>query len=189
MTSVKVDASHAFGAETIVSTSDYVVHSDRGVIQSVMGPFLPRARNGLINTEVRIWTRGPRVVQVVYATATSAVPNDVKEAYARLVGHWYRKLKTDVASNFQNVAQQKYGDTFVIFGGDSVGAGMPRRCDRLTRPLSRASRVRSFSPLPAAGRGVGGEGFVASRRTGQTPPPNPLPEAGRGSQNRRATAL
>ena len=82
----------------------------------------------------RIWTRGPRVVQVVYATATGAVPNDVKEAYARLVGHWYRKLKTDVASNFQNVAQQKYGDTFVIFGGDSVGAGMPRDVTDLLAP-------------------------------------------------------
>ena len=45
----------------------------------------------------------------------------MKEAYARLVGHWYRQVKTDVASNFQNVAQQKYGDTFVIFQGQQPG--------------------------------------------------------------------
>jgi hypothetical protein len=63
--SVKVDANRVFGSETIVSSSSYVVHWDRGVIQSVSGPFLPRDRNGLVNTEVRIWTRGPRVVQVI----------------------------------------------------------------------------------------------------------------------------
>jgi uncharacterized phage-associated protein len=104
------------------------------VIQSVIGPFLPRPRSGLVNTDVRIWTHGPRVVQVVYATATSAVPNDVKGAYARLIGHWYRKLKTDVASNFQNVAQQKYGDTFVIFSADGLGGGMPREVIELLAP-------------------------------------------------------
>jgi len=117
VTSVKVDASRAFGSETVVSTSDYVVQTDRGVIQSVAGPFLPSKRGGLVNSDISIWTRGPRIVQVVYTTATSSVPNDVKEAYARLVGHWYRRVKTEVASNFQNVSQQKYGDTFVIFGG------------------------------------------------------------------------
>ena len=103
VTSVKVDPACVFGAETLVPAADYVVHSDRGVIQSVGGPFLPRDRAGLVNADVRDWTRGPRVVQVVYATATSQVPADVKEAYARLVGHWYRQVKTEVASNFQNV--------------------------------------------------------------------------------------
>ena len=77
-----------------------------------------------VNTDVRVWTGGPRVVQVVYTTATGQVPADVKAAYARLVGHWYRKVKTEAASNFQNVAQQKYGDTFVIFDGDSR-TGLP----------------------------------------------------------------
>jgi Phage gp6-like head-tail connector protein len=125
VTSVKVDASRVFGAETVIPASDYVVHAERGVIQSVAGPFLPRDRPGLVNAEVRTWTRGPRVVQVVYATLTGQVPADVKEAYARLVGHWYRKVKTDVAADFQNVQQQKYGDTFVIFGADGSPAGLP----------------------------------------------------------------
>lgn len=120
VTTVKVDASRAFGSETVVSASDYVVQSDRGVIQSVAGPFLPSKRDGLVNSNISIWTRGPRVVQVVYTTATSSVPNDVKEAYARLVGHWYRRVKTEVAGNFQNVSQQKYGDTFVIFGRENA---------------------------------------------------------------------
>ena len=121
VTSVKVDASRAFGSETVVTSSDYVVQTDRGVIQSVAGPFLPSKREGLVNTDINIWTRGPRVVQVVYTTATSSVPNDVKEAYARLVGHWYRRVKTEVAGNFQNVTQQKYGDTFVTFGRENSG--------------------------------------------------------------------
>jgi hypothetical protein len=134
VTSVKVDANRQFGADTVVSTSDYVVHSERGVIQSVAGPFLPRGHIGLMNAEIRIWTRGPRVVQVVYATATSAVPNDVKEAYARLVGHWYRKVKTDVAANFQNVQQQKYGETFVIFGAGEADTGIPEEVKQLLAP-------------------------------------------------------
>ena len=45
VTSVKVDAARVFGSETVVPASDYVVHSDRGVIQSVAGPFLPRTRS------------------------------------------------------------------------------------------------------------------------------------------------
>jgi len=134
ITSVKVDPAHAFGPETLVSASDYVVHTDRGVIQSLTGPFLPRSRPGLVNAEIRTWTRGPRVVQVVYSTATGQVPADVKEAYARLVGHWYRKVKTDTASNFQNVQQQKYGETFVIFGGEESRSGLPQEVTELLSP-------------------------------------------------------
>ncbi len=134
VTSVKVDATRAFGAETIVSTSDYVVHSERGVIQSVAGPFLPRPRSNLLATDIATWTRGPRVAQVVYATLTGQVPNDVKEAYARLVGHWYRRVKTDAAANFQNIAQQKAGDTFIIFGGAELRNGLPSDALDLLEP-------------------------------------------------------
>ena len=48
------------------------------------------------------------------AATVYSVPAAVKEAYARLIGHGYRRVKTDLASNFQNVAQQKYGDTSAI---------------------------------------------------------------------------
>lgn len=115
VTSVKVDASRTFGPESLVSSDDYVVHSDRGVIQWVNGPLPLRSRTGLVNGDLRLWTADPQVVQVIYTTATSAVPDDVKEAFARLVGHGYRRVKTDQAANFQSVAQQKYGETFVIF--------------------------------------------------------------------------
>ncbi|HEX3148464.1 MAG TPA: hypothetical protein VHR66_10295 [Gemmataceae bacterium] len=123
VTSVKVDPAYAFGSDTVVPTTAYVVHTDRGVIQALGGPFVPGERTGLVNVDVRGWTAGPRVVQVVYTTATGQVPADIKEAYARLIGYWYRHVKTNVATTFQNVAQQKYGETFVIFSNN--GSGLP----------------------------------------------------------------
>lgn len=119
VTSVKVDPAHQFGAATLVSTDSYVVHVERGVLQSLVGPFLPNIEAALVNGDIRGWTRGPRVIQVVYSTATEAVPNDVKEAYALLVGHWYQQVKTNIATGFQNVSQQKFGDTFAIYTGQT----------------------------------------------------------------------
>ena len=132
VTSVKVDPARFFGADTVLPSSGYVVHLERGVIQSIGGPFLPSGRAGLVNADVRPWTAGPRVVQVVYSTATGQVPADVKEAYARLVGHGYRKVKTEAASNYQNLAQQKYGDTFVIFS--TPGGRLPADVIELLAP-------------------------------------------------------
>src|SRR5947209_6122486 len=40
VTAVKVDPAYGFGAETILPATAYVVHADRGVIQSLAGPFL-----------------------------------------------------------------------------------------------------------------------------------------------------
>lgn len=133
VTGVKVDATRTFGAETLVAATDYVLHADRGVLQSAAGVFLPSPAGGLVNADTRLWTRGPRVVQVVYTTATGQVPADVKEAYARLVGHGYRRVKTDQAAGFQNVAQQKYGDTFIIFAGPP-GPGLPADVAALLAP-------------------------------------------------------
>jgi len=115
VTSVKVDVSYGFGSETIVPSSAYVVHTERGVIQSLGGSWLSTPRTGLLNQDVRDRTGGPRVVQVVYTVTTNEVPADVKEAYARLIATWYRRVKTESGNNFQNVAQQKLGDTFVIY--------------------------------------------------------------------------
>jgi hypothetical protein len=122
VTTVKVDPSYAFGSETIIPATDYTVHSDWGVIQSLAGPVLPHARLGLVNSEATFWTRGPRVVQVVYATATGAVPNDVKEAYARLIGNWYRRAKTEAAENFLSITHQKFGDAALVFASEQPGA-------------------------------------------------------------------
>jgi uncharacterized phiE125 gp8 family phage protein len=112
ITSVKVDPAYGFGADTILATTAYVVHIDRGVIESLAGPFV-RCSNG-----------APRAVQVEYAVATGAVPADVKEAYALLIGHWYRHVKTQAAANFQDVTQQTFGDTTAIFAKEQI-AGLP----------------------------------------------------------------
>jgi uncharacterized phiE125 gp8 family phage protein len=119
VTSVKVDPAYAFGPSTVLPATAYVVHADRGVIQSLAGAFAPVALPGAAP-----WAYGPRVVQVVYATATGAVPADVKEAYALVVGHWYRHVKTQQAAAFQNVTQQTFGDSTAIFAKDQI-AGLP----------------------------------------------------------------
>src|SRR5262249_55140630 len=123
VTSVKVDPAYGFGPETLVDPSAYVVHTDRGVIQSLAGPFEPCAAAAR-------WTAGPRVVQVVYSTATGAVPDDVKQAYALLVAHWYRQVKTQVATGYQNLTQQKAGDLFATYAREAL-VGWPPPADVL----------------------------------------------------------
>jgi hypothetical protein len=141
VTSVNVDPGYVFGASTVLSPTAYVVHADRGVVQSLAGPFAPpEGRQGLVNQQVADWTKGPRVVQVVYVVATAAAPDDVLEAYAQLVGHWYRRVKTQVGTNFQNVAQQKYGDAYTIYSVNQVaGLPLPPDVTRLLEPYRAPS--------------------------------------------------
>jgi len=123
VTTVKVDAAYAFGADTTWPATAYVVHTDRGVVQSLVGPFLP-GLPGLPVGGLPPWALAPRAVQVVYTTATGAVPADVKEAYALLVGHWYRHVKTQQAAGYENVTQQTFGGATAIFSKDQI-AGLP----------------------------------------------------------------
>ncbi|WP_202920509.1 head-tail connector protein [Urbifossiella limnaea] len=84
---VRVDAARQFGTDTILPAANYVLHADRGVIESVGGVFLrSRGRRGSAGA--------PGTVQVTYSTPTDAVPGAVKEALSQLVGHWYRLAKT-----------------------------------------------------------------------------------------------
>lgn len=103
VTSLKVDASRQFGSETVWSADRFVVHANRGVIESVCGPFL-WPRSGCRDD----W---PEAVQVVYDTATSAVPSSVKQAFCELIGHWYRFAKT--ASNQEH---QMLGKRIIVDG-------------------------------------------------------------------------
>ncbi|MFO0808973.1 MAG: phage head-tail connector protein [Gemmataceae bacterium] len=128
VTSLRVDVGYGFGSTTELATTAYVVHTDRGVIQSLIGTFLPTPFAGG-------WDGAPRTVRVEYATATGAVPADVKEAYALLVGHWYRHVKTQVAAGYQNVTQQTYGGATAIFAKDQI-AGLPTPPD-VDRLLNR----------------------------------------------------
>jgi uncharacterized phiE125 gp8 family phage protein len=115
ITSVKVDPSQGFGAATVLATTSYVAHLERGVIQSKVGAFVAAAAGALVNADRDDWTRSPRAVQVVYTTATSNVPADVKEAYALLVGQWYRQVKTLQAANYLNLDQQRFGEALQTF--------------------------------------------------------------------------
>ncbi len=136
ITSVKVDPSETFGSDTVISSSTYAVHSQRGVIQSKVGPFVGNDRRpGLVNADTPNWTASPRAVQVIYTTATSAVPNDVKEAYAQLVGHFYRQVKTQVAADFQNIDRERFGDVTINYRLDQlVKLPLPPDIERLLAP-------------------------------------------------------
>ena len=74
-------------------------------------------------------------MQVVYTVAAGAVPADVRQAYALLVGHWYRHTKTQVAAGFQNFTQQTFGGATSIFAKDQIaGLPLPGDIPRLLAP-------------------------------------------------------
>ena len=97
VTSLKVDADRAFGSGTERDTATYAIHADRGVVESRTGPFLTPYRKG--------WADWPESVKVVYTTATGSVPAAVKQAFADLVGHWYRLAKTHVDASFLSLTE------------------------------------------------------------------------------------
>jgi uncharacterized phiE125 gp8 family phage protein len=101
VTSVKVDVSRQFGSDTVLDASAYVLHADRGLIESLNGPFLT-PRSGVRDD----W---PAAVQVVYATATSTVPTPVSQAFSQIVGHWYRQAKTFADQDYPMLLQQTSG--------------------------------------------------------------------------------
>ena len=118
---MKVDRLLAFGSDTLLASTSYITDSDRGMIYRRDGAFIEGEPS-------------PRAVQVVYVTNT-AVPNDVKEAYAVLVGHWYRHMKTQVAAQNQNVTQQTFGSATSIFAKDQIaGLPLPHDVQRLLQP-------------------------------------------------------
>ncbi len=101
VTSVRVDPKREFGTDTILDSDRFYLHPDRGVIESLGGPFL--------------WSSSPGTVRVEYATATGQVPASVQRAYAELVGHWYRQAKThaslghlDLLSEVESGLQTNY---------------------------------------------------------------------------------
>ncbi len=101
VTSVKVDPARAFGSDTLRAADTYVVHTDRGLIESLTGAFL-LPRDGRRDD----W---PGCVQVVYATATGAVPAAVQEAFGQLVGHWYRQAQTFSDQEHQMLLERSDG--------------------------------------------------------------------------------
>jgi hypothetical protein len=122
VTSVNIDLGYVFGSNTMLSTTAYVVHAERGVIQSLVGPFAPRMdRQGLVNRHVYNWTKGPRVIQVIY-TVSAGVADDILEAYALLIGHWYRGVKTATSTNYSNLTSQHVGPVKFSYVPEKVTA-------------------------------------------------------------------
>jgi uncharacterized phiE125 gp8 family phage protein len=129
VTDVRVDPARAFGSGTIRDATTYVVHALRGVIESPDGPFLP-PRPGRGPDD---W---PEAVQVTYTTATSAVPAAVKEAFAQLIGHWYRQAKTHVDSSFRNLTELTAGtDTKTYPWSQASGFKVPPAVLQLLAPF------------------------------------------------------
>lgn len=116
LTSLKVDAKREFGLYTARGADTFVVHTERGVIESVDGPFLkPCDRPG---------GHWPGALQVVYSTPTGQVPPGIKEAFCQLIGHWYRMAKTAFSQNYEML------ETLIDSSGEkdwpwSVSAGEP----------------------------------------------------------------
>jgi uncharacterized phiE125 gp8 family phage protein len=98
VTSVKVDAARQFGSSTVLPVDNYVVHTDRGVIESLNGPFI-EPRPGRTDD----W---PAAVQVVYSAPTGQVPAAVREAFCQLIGHWYRAAKSAAGQNFEMLTRR-----------------------------------------------------------------------------------
>jgi uncharacterized phiE125 gp8 family phage protein len=103
VTSLRIDPARQFGASTERDTTTYAIHSNRGVIESVDGPFLPPYRKGSDD-----W---PESVKVVYTVATDSVPAAVKQAFADLVGHWYKQAKTSSDAGFLMLTESITGTT------------------------------------------------------------------------------
>lgn len=125
--SLKVDATREFAADSLIPATRYVVHADRGVVELLDGTYVPTLPG---------WKMGagafPGAVRVIYTTATGAVPAAVLQAYADLVGHWYRQAKTHAATGQLNLGQS--GDTIYPWG-QSSGFKIPEGVLALLRPF------------------------------------------------------
>lgn len=120
VTSLRVDSNRDFGAETERDADTYFVHAARGVIESLDGPFIcPRGGKGSAD-----W---PGAVRVSYSTPTSEVPPAVKDAFARIVGHWYRQAKTSADAGQLMLTELTTGgtDTKAYSWGLTSGLGLP----------------------------------------------------------------
>jgi uncharacterized phiE125 gp8 family phage protein len=122
VTSVSVDPARAFGPETVVPSDEYFIHPDDGTVETLGAPF------GRVGE--------PGTVRVVYSTATGSVPQSVCRAYAELIGHWYRQVKTQVATGQLNVIQQTNGTTVTEYPwGQSGGFRLPNGVLALLAPF------------------------------------------------------
>ena len=101
VTSLRIDPARQFGSTTERDATTYAIHSTRGVIESTDGPFLPPYR--------KVSDDWPESAKVVYTVATDSVPAAVKQAFADLVGHWYRQAKTAADADYLMLMENTSG--------------------------------------------------------------------------------
>lgn len=129
VSAVKVDAAREFGPDTLIDAERYILHPDRGVLESRDGSFVPSLPGWDIGPE-----HFPGAVRVTYTTATDEVPPAVSEAYSQLIGHWYRQAKTHAATGQLNIIQETGGGTIYPWG-QSTGFKLPAGVLDLLRPF------------------------------------------------------
>ncbi len=119
--SVHIDALGDFGVQTLRDPQTYVLHTERGAIES---------RNDAFSS-----AQYPRAVRVIYSTATGAVPADVSRAYIELIGHWYRQAKTQRQLGHINVLSQTASGVVTTYPwGQSGGFRIPNGVVQLLAP-------------------------------------------------------
>jgi hypothetical protein len=117
LVSLKVDPKREFGPYTERPLTSFVVHRERGVIESVDGPFLEPQEGGSGD-----W---PGALQVVYTTPSGATPVAVREAFIQLVGYWYRLTRTAMVQNHELLVSQQSGTEMKTWPWPAV-SGLPR---------------------------------------------------------------
>lgn len=124
---IRVDPGRFFTTQSILQPDRYVVRADRGLISLVTGgPFIAGAPPHSY----------PDAVRVTYSTASADVPPGVQRAYAELIGHWFRQVKTWAATNQLNVRKQTDGTTITEYPwGQSGGFDFPKGVKKLLEPF------------------------------------------------------
>ena len=131
ISSVRVDASRQFDPSTAIDPTRFVLHTARGVVECLDGPFIPSLPGWDVPSDAF-----PAAVRVEYTTATSDVPPVVCRAYAELVGHWYRMAKTAASAGHLNLVESPgTGGQTVYPWKQATGYSVPPGVKELLRPF------------------------------------------------------
>lgn len=131
ITSIKVDSAYGWGSgiTALVANTDYIIRSaSAGIVQCLFGNWQPAAAAQLKALDgLPRWTDHPGIVRIIY-TGDGPANDDVKQAFALLVLHYYTIAKTEVAASFKRLAFTSDGTTQIQRNQASANldqAGMP----------------------------------------------------------------
>ncbi|MCU0703744.1 MAG: hypothetical protein MUF18_07185 [Fimbriiglobus sp.] len=126
ITRLQVDPTRQWGSETIWPATHYLLHTERGVIESLVGPFGPK-RAGIVRVE---------------STLANVVPLAVQQANAELVAFWYRQAKT--AAHLEQLHQLARVEPSAEGGGETrywLAVGGQSRLPAVVRELLAPYRM------------------------------------------------